>query len=166
MPESRSFDPIAHLPSPASHLPRRDFLAVAGRGALWATLGASMVAMARFLGFVEPEPPQVFTLDVPESYPLGALTPVADGRAFVGRDERGLFAIVATCTHLGCRVRHEDAELRCPCHGSRFDAAGAGLQGPAERPLARVALSLNAENRVVLDLGRAVTADARLPVEG
>ena len=46
----------------------------------------------------------------------------------------------ARCTHLGCRL-HVDAaarELRCPCHGSRFDLEGAVRAGPATRPLARL----------------------------
>ncbi|HEY4690341.1 MAG TPA: ubiquinol-cytochrome c reductase iron-sulfur subunit [Anaerolineae bacterium] len=151
-----------------STIPRRDFLALAGRGALWATLGASIVALIRFLGFAEPEPPSVFTLDVPQVYPIGTLTPVANGRAFIGRDERGLFAVLATCTHLGCRVAIRDYNsqpnqiFECPCHGSRFDASGAVLRGPAERPLARAALTLDAEGRVTLDLRQMVSADFRL----
>lgn len=41
------------------------------------------------------------------------------------------------CTHLGCRTKVNTAEgtIDCPCHGSRFDADGWTLYGPARRDL-------------------------------
>jgi nitrite reductase/ring-hydroxylating ferredoxin subunit len=143
-------------------IPRRDFLSLAGRGALWATLGASLVALIRFLGFAEPEPAAALTLDSPEMYPPGALTPAAEGRAFIGRDERGLYAILATCMHLGCLVEQREQSFECPCHGSRFDVDGSVQRGPAERSLTRAALSLDAEGRVVLHLRQPVDSAFRL----
>jgi hypothetical protein len=41
------------------------------------------------------------------------------------------------CTHQGCVLREDEAlgTWDCPCHGSRFDADGAVIQGPANTPL-------------------------------
>jgi Rieske Fe-S protein len=41
------------------------------------------------------------------------------------------------CTHLGCTVRWDNdaQELRCPCHGSRFDDRGTPTKGPAKQGL-------------------------------
>lgn len=48
------------------------------------------------------------------------------------------------CTHQGCAVQPSGAELKCPCHGSRFNArTGAVLGGPAPRPLAAVRLKVS-----------------------
>lgn len=54
------------------------------------------------------------------------------------RDENGrLHQVSATCTHLGCIVRWNDAERTwdCPCHGSRFAPSGEVIEGPAVRDL-------------------------------
>ena len=163
---SEDAPPTSNLRSQAANLPRRDFLTLAGRGALWATLGASLVALARFLGFTEPQPPAIFTLDAPGAYPRDTITPVADGRAFVEHDSGGLFAVSAVCTHLGCLVKHEADGFQCPCHGSRYAASGDVVQGPAEQPLARAALSLDSEGQVVLNLREAVDEAFRLSAGG
>ena len=54
----------------------------------------------------------------------------------------GPVALSRRCTHLGCRLNFNEArrELVCPCHHSRFSAAGKRLAGPARRDLARFPL--------------------------
>ena len=53
-----------------------------------------------------------------------------------------LRAMSPICPHLGCDVRWNVAEgsWDCPCHGSRFDADGLVVNGPAVRGLAPMAL--------------------------
>lgn len=56
----------------------------------------------------------------------------------VYRDEQGAtHERSAVCTHLGCIVQWNNAEKSwdCPCHGSRFDAMGTCIGGPASREL-------------------------------
>jgi Rieske Fe-S protein len=59
----------------------------------------------------------------------------------VYRDAGGaLHECSAACPHLGCVVQWNPGEKTwdCPCHGSRFDAKGAVINGPANRDLAPV----------------------------
>lgn len=61
----------------------------------------------------------------------------------------------ASCTHAGCEVDYDSTSqhLICPCHGATFDPAlGASvLQGPAERPLTSVSISIdNSTGRILL----------------
>jgi glycine/D-amino acid oxidase-like deaminating enzyme/nitrite reductase/ring-hydroxylating ferredoxin subunit len=57
----------------------------------------------------------------------------------VYRDENGaVHEYAAACPHLGCIVHWNPGEKTwdCPCHGSRFDAHGQVINGPANRGLA------------------------------
>jgi Rieske Fe-S protein len=62
----------------------------------------------------------------------------------VYRDARGeVHERSAKCTHLGCIVHWNPADNTwdCPCHGSRFDALGHVVSGPAVTDLAPVEAS-------------------------
>jgi len=51
--------------------------------------------------------------------------------------KEGIVALSSVCTHRGCELRPFPDSLRCPCHGSKFDAVGEVIQGPAHAPLTR-----------------------------
>ncbi len=56
----------------------------------------------------------------------------------VCKDDHGkLCALSGVCTHLGCIVQWNKAEMSwdCPCHGSRFDLNGTVIHGPAVKNL-------------------------------
>jgi Rieske Fe-S protein len=57
------------------------------------------------------------------------------------RDDEGRLSVCsAVCPHMGCIVHWNGAEKTwdCPCHGSRFEATGEVIAGPAESGLAAV----------------------------
>lgn len=80
-----------------------------------------------------------------------------DGYAFGGdvvvhqAADGGVSALSTRCTHLGCRIsRVEDGLLVCPCHGSRFHPDGRVATGPANRPLAPLAVSADASTGTLI----------------
>ena len=75
--------------------------------------------------------------------PVGGGVVLAQDKVVVTRPAADdVRAFSAVCTHQGCTVDGVvDGIISCPCHGSRFDAAtGAVRNGPAARPLAKVAV--------------------------
>jgi Rieske Fe-S protein len=78
--------------------------------------------------------------DLPENSNIVQTVPIAAGNGirFYGKvivittaDDIAVFS--SLCPHLGCQInRAEDGELVCPCHGSRFNARGKVVHGPAE----------------------------------
>lgn len=57
----------------------------------------------------------------------------------VYKDKTGkLYAVDVRCPHLGCQVEWNPDEKSwdCPCHGSRFDAYGKLISGPAQKNIA------------------------------
>jgi glycine/D-amino acid oxidase-like deaminating enzyme/nitrite reductase/ring-hydroxylating ferredoxin subunit len=69
----------------------------------------------------------------------GQVTSAGAKQIAVSRDSQGtLHAVSARCTHLGCIVHWNPAEMTwdCPCHGSRFRADGKVIEGPAVDDLA------------------------------
>lgn len=62
----------------------------------------------------------------------------------VYKDSSGnIHSISAICTHMSCTVgwNNQEKTWDCPCHGSRFDANGKVIKGPAIKNLSNVELT-------------------------
>jgi thiosulfate dehydrogenase [quinone] large subunit len=68
--------------------------------------------------------------------------PASGNPAWVVHPSAGTFvAFSAVCTHAGCPVQYDQANVQfvCPCHGGLYDArTGQVLQGPPPAPLQRI----------------------------
>ena len=57
------------------------------------------------------------------------------GKVFLVRDKDGIYAMLAKCTHLGCKPMWNGKIFHCPCHGSEFTEEGDVIMGPARKHL-------------------------------
>ena len=106
------------------------------------TLVSEGVNVAKeFIGGWLPKQREGETLDLKQSE--GIVVESDHGKLAVSRDADGtLHSVSAVCTHLGCIVAWNNAELSwdCPCHASRFAPNGAVLHGPAVTDLKQMPL--------------------------
>jgi thiosulfate dehydrogenase (quinone) large subunit len=125
------------------------YAAVAGGSALLAGLAAVLKGRPPTAAAAPPHtaaqpsglPPGASRVAASDQLPPGTATLYRDPGdglpdVLVRHPSGSLTACSAICTHAGCQVEYTEGELRCPCHGSVFDAAGAVRHGPATRPLA------------------------------
>lgn len=68
----------------------------------------------------------------------------------VVRSGNKAYAQSAICTHKACTLKVLNDELRCPCHGSRFDNEGKPTKGPATDALCRYGVAL-VGGRLIVD---------------
>jgi glycine/D-amino acid oxidase-like deaminating enzyme len=148
---AQDYVPHRALPFAGPILPGNDEIFVAGGFSKWGMTNgpaASLALSSLLLG--GPTPAWAEVLRTYTSTDLRGLPTAARDNAEVGvemtrgwvgaiagRDLRTDDGLTRVCTHLGGVVRWNDAERSwdCPLHGSRFDEAGAVLEGPAVKPL-------------------------------
>ncbi|WP_084780258.1 Rieske (2Fe-2S) protein [Planobispora rosea] len=85
--------------------------------------------------------------------PVGGGTVIHKWKIVIAQPTSGVFkAFSASCPHRGCAVsRPADGLIRCPCHGSEFDAtSGKCLKGPAGAPLVEFPLKVEGDGIVML----------------
>jgi Rieske Fe-S protein len=73
----------------------------------------------------------------------GKIVEFEDEKIAIYKDETGaVHALSPTCTHAGCEVKWNNAELTwdCPCHGTRYSYDGRLMNGPATKDLSKISL--------------------------
>lgn len=128
---------------------RREFLANgAGITALAAAIAAcgdgTVSGVAAKVPVVIPGVDQVTVrvADFPGLAATGTLVQVSSFFAAKRTGPGAFDAFSMACTHEGCLTSITNGQrFDCPCHFSRFDADGAVVNGPAQRPLAKLVTS-------------------------
>ncbi|CAG0962426.1 cytochrome b6-f complex iron-sulfur subunit [Anaerolineales bacterium] len=130
-------------------LSRRDFLRLARDGFLYLSSALAFVGFLRFLDY-DPNPTTKteFDLGLAEKYPPGSRTVLDEIPAILIHTESGFSALSLTCTHLGCILEPDAEGFACPCHGSRFDADGKVMHGPAAKHLQSLRVQVTIENNL------------------
>jgi Rieske Fe-S protein len=87
-------------------------------------------------------------------------------RIFLCRDDRGIYAVDAACTHLGCDVKFVDptSGFRCDCHGATFDFNGEKETAPAPKPMTHYLVCATTSGTLVVDTEQPVPATVRYKV--
>lgn len=119
--------------------------------------GSSLTTTERTGSSDERSPEQGATLARTDEVPVGGSLVTSgpdDEQIALTQPTEGEFtAHSAVCTHMGCTVRPDGSELRCPCHNSVFEASsGEVVSGPARTPLPGVAVHVT-EGRIVTGEG-------------
>jgi Rieske Fe-S protein len=145
---------------------RRDFLGLAAVWSFFGTIAAAMLGALKLpIPAVFPETDGRFPIGKPEDFPTGSATGIPRRRIYVLVDAKGIAAVSTVCPHLGCVVaRHNDGSFTCPCHGSKFDAAGKVAGGPSPRGLIWNEVSIGPDGRLIVDSKREVSPNTRFAV--
>jgi cytochrome b6-f complex iron-sulfur subunit len=143
---------------------RRAWIGVAW-GAFTAASAAALAATGRFMfPNVINEPPAQFKIGFPAEYGMGVDERFKETMGVwvvrtpddIAQHASGFYAIISTCTPLGCTPNYLSAEgkFKCPCHGSGFRLTGINFEGPAPRPLERARIVLADDGQILVDKSR------------
>lgn len=143
-------------PSIIDRTDRRAHLVRLAWGMVAASGGAALYAgTAVLFPRVRHRPPSEFDAGRPEDLAVGQVSErhLRSHKVILCRDEVGIYALYAVCTHLGCITRWQPSQdqMRCFCHGSAFLRTGENVEGPAPRPLERARVRLDPNGRLLVD---------------
>ena len=138
---------------------RRDFFTRFGWGGFGFFSGLTLLGFLRSaFPRVLFQPPSTFKAGLPSDYVVGEVSEKfkKEFRVWIVREEEGIFAIFAKCTHLGCTPRWlaSKNKFKCPCHGSGFFKDGLNFEGPAPRPMDRFEIRVGEDGQLVVDKSR------------
>lgn len=107
------------------------------------------------------EPSPIANAGPPDRFPPDSVTPDPAAGIYIVHASQGLYALSATCTHLGCLTawKPELGIIACPCHGSKFNRLGVKIDGPAPKPLPWLKISISDEGDLLVDRSTIVTPD-------
>jgi cytochrome b6-f complex iron-sulfur subunit len=149
----------------APKVARRSFLSLAAFGSFVAAIATAVAGMLRLpKPAVLPGPVRRYKIGFPDQFPVGSETRLEAENVFLFRDERGVYAISAVCTHLGCAVSRAAKGFECPCHGSKFGDNGKVLAGPAPRALAWLEIGRAPDGQLIIYADNEVPAGTRFEV--
>ena len=106
-----------------------------------------------------------------ESYKIGDVRVIREGKCYVVRVPEGFIALWWKCPHLGCtapwlpndtaeggppdsgdRAFTDKGHFKCPCHQSTYNRYGQIVSGPAPRPMSQFPLRVE-DGKIVVDTG-------------
>lgn len=132
-------------------LSRRDFIKLSTHTLFGLSGLLGLGGLIRYFSFLPaPESPTEYDLGDAANYPAGSRTIRRDIPAVIDNRDGVIVAYGLTCTHLGCIVEEDRDGFACPCHGSLYDADGAVLQGPAQKPLKKLRVEVLENNSLKL----------------
>jgi len=100
----------------------------------------------------------------PDGFPINQMTFLPEPRLYILRDNSGIAAMSAICTHLGCVVDKDASGFICPCHGSSYTTYGMVLTGPAPRSLPWYKVNGMPDGTLIVNLDKKVSSDTRFVI--
>lgn len=162
------------MPDSPSHLDRRAFCGCALAATALACGGGGGGGSGG--GGTPPPPPNpdvatgqtkaALALNTPLPFNLGS--GCAGAGFYLIKDAGGVYAVSATCTHLGGQPQisvgtQTGTAFKCSCHGSEFDLNGGNTLGPATSPLPHFQVrEETAGGQLIVNTATTVSASTRI----